>query len=198
MAGRPKRTNYTPRNPSKYRGTYPITLRSSWEVSFAQKCDLTPTILEWASEPIEIPYRNPLKQKQSIYIPDFMIKAVNTQGIVETKLIEIKPAKEALAEKAVSEYDKMSLMVNQAKWLAASAWCARRGIKFVVLTNEGMFVNTAPSKMSKPKKPGKIGTIKKKKPIKAKKGGAGHKHVANGMRVRKSPKTRAIAKAKKA
>lgn len=150
MAKRPKPVTYTPRHPSKYKGSYPIVLRSSWEVSFAQKCDLTPTILEWASEPVEIPYNNPLKpgpNKQSIYIPDFLIKFINKQGQIETKLIEIKPEKEALAEKAKNEYDAMSLMVNEAKWLAAAAWCKRRGIKFVTLTESGMFVNTTPTQV---------------------------------------------------
>lgn len=175
MAKRPKPVTYTPRHPSKYKGSYPIVLRSSWEVSFAQKCDLTPTILEWASEPVEIPYNNPLKpgpNKQSIYIPDFLIKFINKQGQIETKLIEIKPEKEALAEKAKNEYDAMSLMVNEAKWLAAAAWCKRRGIKFVTLTESGMFVNTTPTQVRKPKKPGKIKKvgktpIKKAKPTMA-------------------------------
>jgi hypothetical protein len=172
MAKRPKPVNYTPRNPKKYRGSYPIVLRSSWEVRFAQYCDLNEDVLEWASEPVEIPYRNPVKGTQSIYIPDFIIKFRNAKGAVETRLIEIKPEKEALEEKAKNQYDTLSLMVNKAKWLAAAAWCSRRGIKFMTLTESSLFENSAPPTVRKPKKKGikkpKAATKKPKSALKSK------------------------------
>lgn len=167
---RPKPINYTPRYPSKYTGSYPIVMRSSWEVNFAQYCDLNEDVIEWASEPCEIPYRNPVHGRQSVYIPDFLITIKKANGTVETRLIEIKPEKEALQEKAKNEYDRLSLMVNKAKWLAAAAWCQRRGIKFMTLTESSMFENKGPSVLTKPKKPKaikKVGSVKNKTARKA-------------------------------
>ena len=62
---------FTPKNPEKYIGTYPISYRSSWELVFMNKCDTHPNIKQWASESIKIPYRNPLTKKHTYYIPDF-------------------------------------------------------------------------------------------------------------------------------
>jgi len=193
MAGRPKKTRYTPRHPGKYKGTYPIILRSSWEISFAQFCDINEDIVEWASEPVEIPYRNPVKNKQSIYIPDFLIRFRTKSGALETRLIEIKPAKEALEEKAKNQYDILSLMVNKAKWLAASAWCSRRGIKFMTMTENALFENSAPPTVRKPKKRGiKKGTTGSKKPTPL---AAKSKKAKTPSR---SPKVKGTPKAKRA
>lgn len=148
---RPKKVTYVPRNPSKYDGSYPIILRSSWEVAFAQRMDMTETVIKWSSESVKIPYKNPVKNTQSIYIPDFLITVITPKGEIETKLIEIKPEKEAFAEKQKNTHDAVAYLVNQAKWAAASAWCTRRGIKFEILTETGMFVNTAPTQVRKPK-----------------------------------------------
>lgn len=132
-------SQYVPRNPAKYVGPVPITLRSSWEVRMAQFCDLNDQVIEWAWESQKIPYSDPLTGKQKIYIPDLLLLFVNEQGIRESVLVEVKPAHEALEERARSSGDRMLLARNQAKWAAAAWWCQRRGIKFKVMTEDEIF-----------------------------------------------------------
>lgn len=140
------RTVYIPRNPKKYKGSYPIILRSRWEIAFAQFCDLSEGVIEWASEPLQIPYRNPIKGRQSVYVPDFMICYKKKDGTIVKELIEIKPAREALLEMSKTPRDIQARILNEAKWLAAQAWCQRKGIKFRVLTENELFGSVGPPK----------------------------------------------------
>ena len=64
---------FTPKYPDKYIGKKTPTYRSSWEWAFMNFCDNNPSIINWASESIKIPYRHPLTGKQTIYVPDFFI-----------------------------------------------------------------------------------------------------------------------------
>ena len=65
---------YIPKNSAKYRGDYRnIIYRSSWELKFMKYCDGNPSILEWGSEEIIIPYRSPLDNKIHRYFVDFYI-----------------------------------------------------------------------------------------------------------------------------
>jgi hypothetical protein len=84
---------FTPRNPSKYIGSYPIIFRSSWEFRFMIYCDSHPSVIEWSSE-IPITYKSTLDGKIHTYFIDFYIKINDQSGIIKKKLIEIKPHKE--------------------------------------------------------------------------------------------------------
>jgi hypothetical protein len=136
---------YAIQNPQKYKGDKPPVYRSSWEYEFMKVLDLTPGILEWSSESIQIPYMNPLTGRQTIYIPDFLIKLVQG-GKVVTKLVEVKPVKETLAEYATSKNDAVVQLKNHAKWGAAMLWCERRSdgegnpVQFEIMTEQDMFV----------------------------------------------------------
>ena len=96
MARSTNRGVYTPQFPSKYTGEYPIIYRSSWELEFMRYCDLHPDVMEWASEPQKIPYKNPLNGNQTVYVPDFLVTYKNIGGRKSVKLIEIKPMHEAM------------------------------------------------------------------------------------------------------
>jgi hypothetical protein len=91
---------YTVRNKEKYAGNKPPRYRSSWEMMFCQFCDNNPSVLQWASESIQIPYFNPIKGRATIYIPDFFIVYVDKDGRNHAELIEIKPQKETTMEHA--------------------------------------------------------------------------------------------------
>lgn len=132
---------FTPTNPSKYIGKYPITYRSSWELSLMRVLDNHPNVTQWASESISIPYEHPLTGKWTFYIPDFLIVFTDKTGKKRAEVVEVKPAKEAMVERAKSKKDKLVLAVNQAKWKAAIAWCHKNGLTFKVLTEEQMFHN---------------------------------------------------------
>lgn len=132
---------FTPKNTDKYVGTYPIYYRSSWELSFMRMCDEHQSVINWASESIKIPYLNPLSNKFSVYVPDFIIMYENASGAKRAELIEIKPAKETFLEQAKSQRDKLALAVNAAKWTAAHAWAKKHGMTFQVINENHIYRN---------------------------------------------------------
>ena len=125
------------KNPEKYIGTRTPTYRSSWEFAFMKFCDEHPAVTKWASEAVQIPYRNPLTGKYTIYVPDFFISYADKTGKQYAELIEVKPANQTIKEKVGrSRANQAHWIINQAKWEAANAWCKQQGIKFRVI-NEG-------------------------------------------------------------
>jgi len=130
---------FKPTNPSKLVGNASPIFRSSWELRFMHFLDTHPSVVQWASEFIKIPYKNPLTGKQSLYIPDFLIVYQDKNGNNIGELIEIKPLKETLMENAKSKRDKAFVIVNTAKWAAAILWSGKNGLKFRVINEDGIF-----------------------------------------------------------
>ena len=130
---------FSPKNPHKYVGTRTPRYRSGWEFSFMMFCDNNEHILQWASESINIPYRNPLTGKQTIYVPDFPITYRTRDNTMRAELIEIKPKKQSVIESKASQRDRAAVVVNYAKWAAAHQWCQRQGLVFRVLTEDDIF-----------------------------------------------------------
>lgn len=130
---------FTPKHPEKYVGKGLPRYRSSWEMIFMQFCDNHPSVLQWASESIRIPYRNPLTGKNTTYVPDFFIIYQDQDGQNHAELIEIKPSKQSNIAEAKSRHDKLHLAINMAKWSAASAFCSTKNIKFRVVTQQDLF-----------------------------------------------------------
>jgi hypothetical protein len=132
---------YTIKNPEKYIGKRAPTYRSSWEFTFCAFCDNNPAVVNWASEAIQIPYRNPVSGKQTVYVPDFIIVYVDAKQKKHTELIEIKPSKEATMESAKSYRDKLMVAINMAKWAAADSWARANNMRFRVVTEFDIFKN---------------------------------------------------------
>lgn len=130
---------FVPKNPEKYMGAGDIIYRSSWEFGFFAFCDNHPSVLQWASESIRIPYFNPIKGKQSIYIPDVFILYQDAQGKKHAEVLEIKPGKETTMESARSQRDKLMVVQNMAKWQAAKQFCQMQGIVFRVITERDLW-----------------------------------------------------------
>jgi len=130
------------KNPEKYVGNKTPTYRSGWEFTFMKFCDEHPSVSQWASEAIRIPYRNPLSGKHTIYVPDFFIVYSDKGGRKRVELIEVKPSSQALKEKlGRSRANQAHYVVNQAKWEAARAWCKQKGIYFRIVTEQDIFHN---------------------------------------------------------
>ena len=104
-------------------------------------CDNNPAVINWASEAISIPYRNPVSGKQTVYVPDFLIVYVDASQKKHTELVEIKPSKEASMDGAKSYRDKLMVAINMAKWAAADNWCRANNIRFRVVTEFDIFKN---------------------------------------------------------
>jgi hypothetical protein len=133
---------YTLKNPAKYLGNNTPTYRSSWEFAFMRFCDEHPSVTQWASEAVKIPYRNPLTGKQTIYVPDFFIAYTDAKGTNHVELIEIKPQNQTIKEKlGRSRANQAHWVINQAKWEAARAWCKQKKIFFRVVNEGDIFHN---------------------------------------------------------
>jgi hypothetical protein len=128
------------KNPSKYVGTKTPLARSSWEFVFMRMLDEHQGVEKWASESIQIPYRDPLTGKYTIYVPDFFITYVDKNGAKHAEVVEIKPASQTLLENVgKSVYNQQQYIKNMAKWEAATKWCKQQGIKFRVVNEEHIF-----------------------------------------------------------
>ena len=139
MARKFAQGKFAPLNPDKYAGKKTPTYRSGWELTFMQFCDNHPSVVQWASEAISIPYKNPLTGKNTIYVPDFFIVYQDKRGKRRAELIEVKPQSQTTMENARSQRDKAAVAVNYAKWEAANAWCKRQGIIFRVITENDIY-----------------------------------------------------------
>ena len=132
-------------NPAKYKGDITnVIYRSLWELRFMKWCDQSPSIIEWGSETVIIPYVSPVDKKVHRYFVDFYIKVKSKNNTTEKFLIEIKPEKftkppEIPKKKTKRFIDEVfQYGVNEAKWKAAFEFCTDRNMKFIVLTEKDL------------------------------------------------------------
>lgn len=130
---------YRPQNPQKYVGRGFPRYRSGWEFAFFTFCDQNQSVLEWASEAISIPYRNPITGQSTRYVPDIFMRYRTKKNRICSEIIEIKPRRQTVIEGRMSERDRMVVAINHAKWQAARAWCQQQGLVFRVLDETQLF-----------------------------------------------------------
>jgi hypothetical protein len=137
---------YKPVNPKKYRGNPTrVIYRSLWERKFMVFCDNNPSIIEWGSEEVIIPYRAPDGVVRRYY-PDFYIKVREKTGAITKYIIEIKPKKQTQPpnekNKRTAAYRNavLTFAKNQAKWSAAREYCEDRQMNFLILTEDHLGV----------------------------------------------------------
>ena len=137
-----KQGKYIPKKPSKYKGDpRNVVYRSSWEYKFMLWCDQTPSVVEWGSEEIAIPYISPVDGKRHRYYPDFYVKVNNKKYMVEVK--PFKQTKEPKTQKKVTKRyitEVVTWSVNKAKWKAASEFCKDYGWEFMLITEKELKV----------------------------------------------------------
>lgn len=131
---------YTPINPEKYMGDpNKIRFLSAWEQRVMSVFDLNPSVVQWGSEEIKIPYYNPFKKKVCMYLPDFIVKYKDSKDNLKIEVVEVKPVKETLVRNKMTTYDKVCLVTNAAKWQAARAFCDKYNVAFRIMTEAGSF-----------------------------------------------------------
>jgi hypothetical protein len=130
---------YQIKNKEKYIGQRAPIYRSSWENTFMLFLDNHPAVLQWASESIRIPYRDPLTNKQKGYYPDFFMVYIDQTGEKHAEIIEIKPDSQTGRKKSKSAVNTAMAVKNAAKWHAALQYCAANGIRFRLITENEMF-----------------------------------------------------------
>jgi hypothetical protein len=136
------KSRYKPSNPQKYVGDVNnIICRSSWERRFCVWCDSNENILEWGSEEFWIPYRSPVDNRVHKYFPDFFIKVRERDGSIKKYVIEVKPHRQTQQPNPKPKrktkswlYEVKTYAVNQAKWKAATEFCADRLLEFKIIT----------------------------------------------------------------
>jgi hypothetical protein len=139
---RPYQGRFTPLNPQKYKGDVKnIIYRSSWEKKFMGYCDRNKDVLEWGSEEIAIYYRS-IDNRPHRYFPDFYMKVRQSNGTFKKFIVEIKPKaqtrkpKKPLRESRTYKNALLTYERNRRKWSTAYAWCHKRNMKFIILTED--------------------------------------------------------------
>ena len=131
---------YKLKNPEKYVGLHQPMYRSSWEMTVMNMCDTNPAIIQWASESVKIPYRDPLTGKNTVYVPDFLVVYVDKNKKQHSELLELKPQKQAYLEHVgKNPYDQAQYVKNMAKWEVAGQWAKKAGLKFRIITEHDIF-----------------------------------------------------------
>jgi len=133
---------YRPVNSAKYNGgKYPRYL-SSWELKFFKWCDANPTVVQWSSESVCVPYISPVDGRMHRYFVDNVVHIQEGNKIVKY-LIEIKPSKQTRPPTTHGNKKRSTIVneaatwgVNQAKWTAAKKWCDKNGYIFQLVTEK--------------------------------------------------------------
>lgn len=134
---------YTPIHKEKYKGSTNPAYRSLLERKFFYWFDNNPNVIAWASESVVVPYFSEIDNKVHKYYIDMIAAIKDKNGNVQKYLIEIKPhaqtqQPQSSANKKQSTvlYENLMWHKNQSKWKAASEYAAKKGMKFIILTEK--------------------------------------------------------------
>jgi hypothetical protein len=134
---------YTPINKNKYMGSSNPVYRSSLERDFFLFFDNNPNVTAWVSEGIVVPYYYEVDKKVHKYYIDLIAAIKDTNGNTQKYLIELKPYAQTQPptpkgnkKNSTVLYESLMWHKNQSKWKAASDYAAKKGMKFVVLTEK--------------------------------------------------------------
>jgi len=149
--GTPSKGVYILQNSEKYIGITPILYRSSWEFAFCRFCDLNDKVVKWSCESVEITYQITNSHGQietHRYYPDFYVEMSGETDVYDRLIIEIKPKHETefpVPQKRQTlktlenyEYALMTYKKNLHKWAFTKDWCERRGLKYLIITEEDL------------------------------------------------------------
>ena len=129
-------------NYKKYKGDPTnVIYRFSWELKFMIWCDKNREVLEWSSEEMYIPYKDPVQNKVRRYFPDFwVIKRDPATGRRKKYIVEVKPWRQTQPPKKYKRTTKTAIMevetyaTNRAKWDATIEVCIDQGWEFKLIT----------------------------------------------------------------
>jgi len=134
---------YTPINKNKYMGSTNPVYRSALERDFFLFFDKNPNVTAWVSEGIVIPYYNYIDHKVHNYYVDLIAAIKDQSGNIQKYLIELKPFAQTQPpvpsekkRKSTVLYENLMWHKNQCKWKAASDYAAKKGMKFIILTEK--------------------------------------------------------------
>lgn len=134
---------YAPKFPQKYIGKLDnIIYRSGLELKFFRWADTMPTVLEWSSEEVKIPYYDSYQKKSRTYFIDAYVK-IREGNITKKYLVEIKPWKQIQEPKATRGKRKANLLYEQMmyqnvmdKKKYAEQFAKKHGMEFIIITEK--------------------------------------------------------------
>jgi len=139
----PRVGKYKVKNKEKYvADLQECEYRSTWELRYMKYLDNNPSVVEWGSENIIIPYYNPVEKRTRRYFVDFYAKVLTKTGQYKKFIIEIKPQSQCVPPKkpkrVSSKYrnELKAYVRNQSKWKAARKWAEKRDWEFIVITEK--------------------------------------------------------------
>jgi len=130
---------YQVKNKNKYVGKGVPRYRSGWEMTFMMFLDNNDNVLQWASEPLSIPYKHPLTGKMTTYVPDFLVTYKGPHDTTKAELIEIKPKSQSVVENNMKDREKAIIAINYAKWDSATKWARANVLTFRVINEDQIF-----------------------------------------------------------
>ena len=145
--GKFKQGYYTPSYPEKYKtNTKQIIYRSSWELKLCKWFDLTPEVIEWASEPVSIQYFYIVDNKMHRYYTDFYFAYKKPDGKIIKYIVECKPSDQLQKPEepkrrtpnTIKNYNYLmeAFLKNTCKRQYAKKWCQDNGYLFVYVTEK--------------------------------------------------------------
>lgn len=134
---------YTPINKEKYKGNTNPAYRSLLERKFFHFFDTNSNVVAWASESVVVPYFSSVDNKVHKYYVDLIAAIKDKDGNIQKYLIEVKPHTQTQPpgpkgnkKQSTVIYEHLMYHKNQSKWKAASDYAAKKGMKFIVLTEK--------------------------------------------------------------
>jgi hypothetical protein len=135
-----KQGKWYPKNPQKYSSDVKeIIFRSSWEKRVFEWLDSNPSVIEWNSESVIIPYVCATDGRVHRYFVDIFAVIRNSKGEISKFLVEIKPHIQRLPPKVPKKQtpryitEVAAYIKNQSKWRFAKEYAEKRGMKFLIL-----------------------------------------------------------------
>ncbi len=141
---------YKPLNREKCLNKGDIIYRSNLELRLFKVLDSNTNVLHWSSEQTIIPYIHPIKSQKAgtkitaRYFVDIFAE-MNIRGETRKFLFEIKPKSQTQIPKISKRkkpstvlYENMMYSINQAKWAAASEYAKKKGMQFVIITEDSI------------------------------------------------------------
>ena len=124
-----------------------VIYRSSLELAFTMYLDVNENVIKWSTESIVVPYV--LDNKIHRYFIDYYYQTLsNDDNLVQDVMVEIKPSSEVNPPirpknetmKALKNYEYSIGMYrkNISKWKHAKEFAEKRGMVFVIITEEHM------------------------------------------------------------
>jgi len=155
---------YKVKHRSKYRGDPDnIIYRSMWERHCFRWCDNNPSIKNWASEEVVVPYFYEVDKKYHRYFVDLKITFKDGKTII----VEIKPDSQTTPPKFPGRKTKryinegMTYVKNMNKWKAAKNFAEDRNWEFQIWTEKTLQSMGIMPKQSKMKSLPRMKKIKK-------------------------------------